>query len=107
LKSKNEGIFGFFGIACYMKKNDEEFAFHLTLNRSALNNLSVGIGFEGECEVSGILGKIQEVRVCDDSLIEIRGTFGVIRISLPHELLKVFALRQKEMISQKSPKNMR
>ncbi len=63
-----------------------ECAFDLTLRGSALRSLTLE-QMTNACEVSGTIGRIVSVRLVEDDLLEIRGTGGEMRISVPRELL--------------------
>ena len=78
---------------------NDEGAFNLSLRRRALRSMSVDCGGNGECEVSGSIGEIEEVKVLENALLEVRGKSGTIRFSLPVELLEALNHRSKQKLN--------
>lgn len=74
----------------------EEGTFHLSLQRQAIQYMSINEEPDSECELSGKLGRVAEVNVFEDFLLEIKGTTGILRLSLSGDhVRKLFSAVQK------------
>ncbi len=67
---------------------DAEGAFNVSFRRRALRSLSVSENGDGESEVSGSIGTVRDVDVLDNVLLEVRGSLGTLRLSLPPRFLE-------------------
>ncbi len=67
--------------------------FDLTLRRSALRSVAVGAAPDGWVQATGSIGQIVEVRALENTVFEVQGTEGELRITLPEGLLEPLALR--------------
>jgi hypothetical protein len=70
--------------------SENEVAFSLSLLRKGIRSLTVMDDDVKESVISGTLGSIEELSVLDDILLEVHGTGGSIRLSLPRALLRHF-----------------
>ena len=72
---------------------DAEGAFNVSLRRRALRSLSVSEDGDGESEVSGSIGRVRDIDVVDNALLEVHGSLGTLRLSLPPRFLERFRHR--------------
>lgn len=72
---------------------DAEGAFNVSLRRRALRSLSISEDGDGESEVSGSIGRVRDVDVVDNALLEVHGSLGTLRLSLPRRFLEPFRHR--------------
>ena len=72
---------------------DAEGAFNVSLRRRALRSLSVSEDGDGESEVSGSIGRVRDIDVVDNALLEVHGSLGTLRLSLPRRFLEPFRHR--------------
>jgi len=70
--------------------SESDVSFNLWIMRSSLGSIVVADDEGMESEVSGSLGSLKGIRIMDGILLEIQGSLGVLRISLPHTYLKLF-----------------
>jgi hypothetical protein len=80
-------VYGGFMILGRYDKMNEKCSFHIYLHRQSLQGLSLGNKPNDDCEFSGLLGEVLEIKVSEELLLEIRGTNGVIRLFLPQKFL--------------------
>ncbi len=69
---------------------DNEVAFSLSLKPRALRSMTLDNENGHESLVGGTLGKVEQVSVVDGVLLEIHGTHGILRLSLPGKYLARF-----------------
>jgi len=70
--------------------SNTEVAFSLSLRRRGLHSMAFVDDDSRESEVSGSLGEVCQMTVLDGVLIEVRGSRGTLRISLPSRYLELF-----------------
>lgn len=69
---------------------DTELCFTISLQRSGLRTVALMESDRQDSEVCGNLGEITDISVLDGVLLEIHGSRGVLRMSLPDHYLKLF-----------------
>ena len=70
--------------------SDNEVAFDLSLRRRGLHSFAVNDDGDHESEICGSLGSISRITVLDGALLELHGSQGTMRISMPERYLKLF-----------------
>jgi hypothetical protein len=82
-----------------MNKRIEEHAFSIELNSmDHLKQFTVSNDNKEEVLIEGYLGEIGKLRIIEDAMLEIRGTYGILRMDLRNEYLRKSL--QKEAISK-------
>ncbi len=70
--------------------SNNEIAFDLSLYPRGLRSLAVNHNDMQESEISGSLGSINRINVLDGEILEIQGTLGIMRLSMPDRYLELF-----------------
>lgn len=66
-----------------MTGREREHAFSIELNsRRHLKTMKLGDDIREEVLIEGFLGGILELRIIEDSLLEVKGEYGVLRIDI-------------------------
>jgi len=75
---------------CTTMSKKHEVAFNLSLNHRTLDSISINLDGLKESEICGSLGSIERITVLDGVVLELQGTLGVMRLSMPERYLKFF-----------------
>jgi hypothetical protein len=69
-----------------------EVAFNLMMRRDSLSSLAMDEQGNHDIEVGGSLGGLREITVHEGLLLEVHGSNGILRITLPVEYLELISV---------------